>query len=39
LTHFYPPVERVDIRALVAAHYAGPVTLAVDGFMFQIEED
>ena len=31
LTHFYPPVERVDIRALVAAHYAGPVTLADDG--------
>ena len=32
LTHFYPPVERVDIRALVAAHYAGPVTLADDGW-------
>lgn len=39
LTHFYPPVERVDIRALVAAHYAGPVTLAVDGAIFEIEED
>jgi ribonuclease BN (tRNA processing enzyme) len=38
LTHFYPPVERVDIRAVVAAHYAGPVTLAGDGATFEIEE-
>jgi ribonuclease BN (tRNA processing enzyme) len=39
LTHFYPPVERVDIRALVAAHYAGPISLASDGASFEIEED
>lgn len=39
LTHFYPPVERVDVRALVGAHYAGPVTLADDGSTFEIEED
>ena len=39
LTHFYPPVERVDIRALVGEHYAGPVTLADDGSTFEIEED
>ena len=32
LTHFYPPVERVDILAGVAEQYAGPVTLAVDGW-------
>jgi ribonuclease BN (tRNA processing enzyme) len=38
LTHFYPPVEHVDIRAAVAAHYAGPVTLANDGDTFEIEE-
>jgi ribonuclease BN (tRNA processing enzyme) len=38
LTHFYPPVERVDVRAIVAAHYAGPVSLAVDGATFEIEE-
>ena len=38
LTHFYPPVEQVDIRAAVAAHYAGPVTLANDGDTFEIEE-
>ena len=39
LTHFYPPVERADVRAIVAAHYAGPVTLAEDGTTFEIEED
>jgi len=38
LTHFYPPVERTDVRAAVAAHYAGPVSLASDGAMFEIEE-
>jgi ribonuclease BN (tRNA processing enzyme) len=39
LTHFYPPVERTDVRAAVAAHYAGPVSLASDGAVFEIEED
>lgn len=39
LTHFYPPVERTDVRAAVAAHYAGPVVLAEDGMAFEIEED
>jgi ribonuclease BN (tRNA processing enzyme) len=39
LTHFYPPVEQVDICAAVAALYAGPVTLANDGDTFEIEED
>jgi ribonuclease BN (tRNA processing enzyme) len=38
LTHFYPPVERIDVRAAVAAHYAGPITLASDGATFDIEE-
>jgi ribonuclease BN (tRNA processing enzyme) len=38
LTHFYPPVEQVDIVAAVAAHDAGPVTLANDGDTFEIEE-
>lgn len=38
LTHFYPPVEQVDIPALVAARYAGAVTLAHDGWYFDIEE-
>jgi ribonuclease BN (tRNA processing enzyme) len=39
LTHFYPPVEQVDIRALVGARYAGPVTLAMDGWHFEIEDE
>ena len=38
LTHFYPPVEQVDVRSIVAAHYAGPVSLASDGAVFEIEE-
>ncbi len=32
LTHFYPPVESVDIRGEVAEHYAGPVALSHDGW-------
>lgn len=39
LTHFYPPVERTDVRSAVAAHYAGPISLAEDGAAFEIEED
>jgi ribonuclease BN (tRNA processing enzyme) len=39
LTHFYPPVERVDIRALVAERYAGPVTLATDGWSTNFEDE
>jgi ribonuclease BN (tRNA processing enzyme) len=36
LTHFYPPVEHVDILALVARSFTGPVTLAHDGWYFDI---
>lgn len=39
LTHFYPPVEQVDVRAVVGARYAGPVVLATDGWHIEIEED
>ena len=39
LTHFYPPVERVDIRAIVGSQYAGPITLASDGWFFEIEDE
>lgn len=38
LTHFYPPVERVDIRAVVAESFDGPVTPAEDGWAFELEE-
>lgn len=32
LTHLYPPVEQVDIRAAVAAHHPGATVVAVDGW-------
>jgi len=38
LTHFYPPVEQVDVRALVGARFGGPVTLAHDGWSFDFED-
>ena len=38
LTHFYPPVEQVDIEDLVRRSYTGPLTLAHDGWAFEIEE-
>jgi hypothetical protein len=39
LTHFYPPVEQVDIEGLVRRSYAaGPLALAHDGWDWQIEE-
>jgi ribonuclease BN (tRNA processing enzyme) len=38
LTHFYPPVEQVDIRGIVGAAFAGPVTLADDGWTYEIED-
>lgn len=38
LTHFYPPVERVDVRSTIATRYAGPVVLASDGWTIDIED-
>ena len=38
LTHFYPPVERVDIRAILAAEYSGPVTLGRDGWHIDLAD-
>jgi ribonuclease BN (tRNA processing enzyme) len=32
LTHFYPPVENVDIRAIVGARFGGEVALVRDGW-------
>jgi ribonuclease BN (tRNA processing enzyme) len=39
LTHFYPPVEQVDVGAVVGARHAGPVVLAHDGWHTVIERD
>lgn len=38
LTHFYPPVEREDIRGIVARRYEGDVVLATDGWFTEIED-
>ena len=39
LTHFYPPVEHVDIQSIVGSRFAGPITLASDGWSFEIEDE
>lgn len=38
LTHFYPPVEAVDIRGEVATRFGGRVVLATDGWSLDLEE-
>jgi ribonuclease BN (tRNA processing enzyme) len=38
LTHFYPPVEQVDILAIVSAQFGGDVTLAEDGWQIELNE-
>ncbi len=39
LTHFYPPVEQMDVRAIVAARFQGTTTLAHDGWYIDIEDE
>ena len=36
LTHFYPPVERVDVRAEVGERFSGRVVLATDGWSTEL---
>jgi ribonuclease BN (tRNA processing enzyme) len=38
LTHFYPPVELVDIAGIVGPRFAGALTLASDGWTLDIED-
>jgi ribonuclease BN (tRNA processing enzyme) len=38
LTHFYPPVETVDIRGEVGGQFGGAVVLATDGWTLDLEE-
>lgn len=38
LTHFYPPVERVDIAGIVGETFAGEVVLAEDGWSMNFED-
>lgn len=37
LTHFYPPVEQVDVAAIVGARWGGPLTLAHDGWSIAVD--
>jgi ribonuclease BN (tRNA processing enzyme) len=39
LTHFYPPVEEVDVRAIVGRQFEGPVTLAYDGWHIELGDE
>lgn len=39
LTHFYPPVERVDIATLVAQRFGGRLSLAHDGWHTDTGDD
>ena len=38
LTHLYPPVETVDIPALVGEAYKGALTVARDGYRAELED-
>jgi ribonuclease BN (tRNA processing enzyme) len=38
LTHLYPPVEELDLPAVIGARYDGPVVVAFDGWSTELEE-
>jgi ribonuclease BN (tRNA processing enzyme) len=38
LTHLYPPVETVDIPAVVGTSYTGPVVVAHDGYRAELKD-
>jgi len=38
LTHFYPPLETVDVAGIVSAQYDGPVHLTYDGWTMELED-
>jgi ribonuclease BN (tRNA processing enzyme) len=38
LTHFYPPLEHVDVAALVRVNYEGPIHLVHDGWTTELED-
>jgi ribonuclease BN (tRNA processing enzyme) len=38
LTHFYPPVERVDILGIVRTQYGGDIALAKDGWQIEFND-
>ena len=36
LTHMYPPLEKVDVPAAIAAHHSGPVVVCRDGWSTEL---
>ena len=38
LTHLYPPLDRVDVLAIVRESYDGPVVVATDGWQWRSED-
>ena len=38
LTHLYPPVEELDLPAVVGERFAGRVHVATDGWSIELEE-
>ena len=36
LTHMYPPLEKVDVPAAIAAHHEGPVVVCHDGWSTEL---
>lgn len=36
LTHLYPPVEQIDIRAIIGARFTGAVAIAADGWSIDL---
>ena len=36
LTHFYPPLEQIDVARIISARYDGPVHLAYDGWTIEL---
>ena len=36
LTHLYPPVEQIDIRAIIGARFTGAVEIAADGWSIDL---
>jgi ribonuclease BN (tRNA processing enzyme) len=38
LTHLYPPVEELDLPAVIGARFGGPVVVAFDGWSIELEE-
>jgi ribonuclease BN (tRNA processing enzyme) len=38
LTHLYPPAETMDVRAVVAARFGGPLVIASDGWTHELRD-